>query len=75
MTTSLDPAFFVEWRKGRGMTQAKLAERLRMSLAGLKKWEGGERKIPAYIGLALAAIDAGLDPVGLDHMLEGDAAE
>jgi transcriptional regulator with XRE-family HTH domain len=48
------------WRKERGMTQQKLCTRLGVTVLAVKRWEGGHRKIPPFLHLALQAIDATL---------------
>ncbi len=74
MTVTMDVEFFVAWRKRVGLTQQQLADKLGVNLSAVKKWEGGARKLPPYIGLVMAAIEAGLAPVGASHMrlVEGD---
>lgn len=68
VTLTMDVEFFVAWRKRVGLTQQQFADKLGVNLSAVKKWEGGARKLPPYIGLVMAAIEAGLAPVGSDHM-------
>lgn len=68
LTLTMDVEFFVAWRKRVGLTQQQLADKLGVNLSAVKKWEGGVRKLPPYIGLVMAAIEAGLEPVGGDYM-------
>lgn len=70
MPMTMEPAYFVAWRKRVGLTQAELAETLGVNLSAVKKWEGGERKLPPYIGLLMAAIERRLPPVGREAMYE-----
>ena len=44
------------------LPQTQLAEVLQISRHTLMGWEAGERLIPAWLGLALAAYDTGLPP-------------
>ncbi|UXT53277.1 helix-turn-helix transcriptional regulator (plasmid) [Agrobacterium tumefaciens] len=71
MAKRMDPAFFVAWRNKAGLTQTKLSKILDVSESTIKKWEAGDRKIPNYMGLLMAAIDRGLEPLGQDAMIEG----
>ncbi|WP_085034904.1 helix-turn-helix domain-containing protein [Ensifer aridi] len=72
MTLTLDPEYFAAWRKKKSpkLTQRALADILGVSKYTVIKWETKKRALPPYIGLAMAAIDAGLEPVGKDHMIE-----
>lgn len=70
MAATLDPAYFVEWRKAQGLTQQAIADALSVNISAIKKWEGGARKLPPYIGYVMAAIENGLEPVGQGHMIE-----
>lgn len=67
---TMDPAYFVAWRKQQGLTQVQLAERLLINLTSLKRWETGARKFPPYIGYLMAAIENDLPPVGREAMIE-----
>lgn len=60
---------FRHWRKTMGLTQAAAAESLGLSLSALVQYEAGRRKgskdpvtIPLTVGLACAALAAGLPP-------------
>ena len=72
MAKTMDPAFFVAWRKNAGLTQLKLSEILDANISTIKKWEAGTRRIPAYMGLLMAAIDKGLEPLGAEAMIDVD---
>ncbi|TBE73858.1 XRE family transcriptional regulator [Rhizobium leguminosarum] len=77
MTTAMtmDPAFFVTWRKRHNKTNKDIAELLDVHEQTVKSWNSGKRKIPPYMGLLMAAIDAGLEPVGKDHMIPVEAVQ
>jgi DNA-binding transcriptional regulator YiaG len=70
MPQTMDHTYFVEWRKRCQLTQAKLADLLNVNIYTVKKWEGGSRKLPPYIGLLMAAIEKGLEPIGREAMIE-----
>jgi transcriptional regulator with XRE-family HTH domain len=70
----MTPSAFRAWRRNQGLTQAKCAEALGVTLLTIKRWEKGERpwkpdsagnptrlEIPRTVALACAAIAAGLD--------------
>lgn len=65
---SMDKEFFVTERKRLKLTQEKMAEVLFQSVYTIKKWEGGDRKIPPYMVYVLAALEAGLPPRGKEHL-------
>lgn len=69
MTMTMDPAFFAAWRRERRLTQQQLADKIGVHLTAVKRWERGARQLPPYIGWIMAAIEAGLEPVGRDHMI------
>lgn len=73
MALSMDRTFFAAERKRLGFTQEKLAGVLNVNIYTVKKWEGGSRKIPPYMGYALAAIEAGLEPLGKDSLVDTGA--
>lgn len=75
MSLTMDHLYFTEWRKRTGLTQAKIAEILNVSISTVKKWESGLRKLPPYIGLLMAAIDKGLEPIGAEAMLEVEGSD
>lgn len=75
MPMTMDHSFFMAWRKRTGLTQARLAEILNVSISTVKKWESGLRKLPPYIGLLMAAIDKGIEPLGADAMIEVDGSD
>lgn len=72
-------ANFVEnWRKEHGYSRQKLADKLDMGVATIRMYETGKRydgytlKIPVYFRYALAAIGAGLMPVGPKNLKNTD---
>lgn len=70
MPQTMDIDFFVAWRKRVGLTQMELAQTLGVNVSAVKKWETRERKLPPYIGYVMAAIEAGIEPLGKDAMIE-----
>ena len=74
MAKTLDPDYFIRWRKTQGLTQQSLADVLGVNISAVKKWETKARKLPPYIGLVMAAIEAGLPPVGQEYMIEAASA-
>lgn len=46
------------WRDARHLTQTDLADRLGVAMNTVYRWEMHQRKIPAYLELALEALDA-----------------
>ncbi|SMD16396.1 helix-turn-helix domain-containing protein [Rhizobium sp. RU36D] len=70
MAKTMDPAFFVAWRKRMGLTQAQFAAKSGDHLVTVKRWETGARKLPPHIGWIMAAIEHGLEPVGKEAMIE-----
>jgi DNA-binding transcriptional regulator YiaG len=50
------------FRRATGMTQAQLASALGASVGAVEAWEGGSRKAHPMLRLALAAINAQLEP-------------
>jgi DNA-binding transcriptional regulator YiaG len=70
MALTMDPAFFTAWRKRMKLTQQELATKLIIDISTVKKWEAGRRRLPSYIGLLMAAIEANLKPVGQNAMIE-----
>lgn len=49
----MTPKELKDWREGRDLTQAALARHLEVSVGMIRKYEQGERKIPAYFWRAL----------------------
>ncbi|PTV70172.1 helix-turn-helix domain-containing protein [Agrobacterium pusense] len=70
MAKTMDPAYFVAWRKRIGLTQAQFAAKSGDHLVTVKRWETGARKLPPHIGWIMAAIEHGLEPVGQEAMFE-----
>lgn len=54
---------FTAWRKRLGMTATAAAEALGCARNSISAWEIGRAKIPLYVALACAAIEAGLKPI------------
>jgi transcriptional regulator with XRE-family HTH domain len=46
-----------EWRRKRGLTQEALALRLGVIRVTVARWETGTRAIPAFLSLALEALE------------------
>lgn len=53
------PPTVKEWRTATGLSQRAAAERLGCSRGALVKWESGEHRTPAYIVLAIKALEDG----------------
>jgi transcriptional regulator with XRE-family HTH domain len=70
MAKTMDPAYFVAWRKRIGLTQAQFAAKSGDHLVTVKRWETGARKLPPHIGWIMAAIEHGLQPIGKEAMIE-----
>lgn len=70
MAKTMDPAYFVAWRKRMGLTQAQFAAKSGDHLVTVKRWETGARKLPPHIGWIMAAIEHGLEPVGKEAMID-----
>lgn len=49
----MTPKELKDWRETHDLTQAGLADRLEISLGTIRKYEQGERKIPAFMWRAL----------------------
>lgn len=71
---TLPPEYLSSWRARMNFTQARLADELGTDVRTIKRWESGDRKIPPYLGLALAAIEKGLPAVGKEAMIEVSAS-
>lgn len=50
------------FRAATGLSQVRFAEALGVSRRSVEDWEGGKSSPPPYLGLALAALNAGLEP-------------
>ncbi len=48
---------FKNWRKGRGLSQGKLAKALGVRSMTVARWEWGTIRIPALLPLALEALE------------------
>jgi transcriptional regulator with XRE-family HTH domain len=53
----MEPSDVKEWLKTRNMYASALAKKLGISRSLVYMWTQGERKIPAWLSLALAQID------------------
>jgi DNA-binding transcriptional regulator YiaG len=60
--TPITAAEIRAFRAALGISQAGLAEALGMSKRGVEEWEAGRREAPAYLRLALAALNQRLEP-------------
>lgn len=67
MALSMDRHFFAAERKRLGFIQEKFASVLSVNIYTVKKWEGGRRKIPPEMGYVLAALEKGLEPIGVHN--------
>lgn len=57
----MTPQELKDWRRDHGnLSQAALAEKLEVSLGTIRKYEQGERKIPAFMWRALRDLAAEL---------------
>lgn len=57
----MTPQELKAWREERKLTQAQLATHLEVSLGTVRKYEQGERKIPAFMWRALRDLAAELE--------------
>ena len=57
----MTPQQFKAWRKRLGLTQARAADAIGMSLTQIKNYEAGRADIPRYVELACAALALGLN--------------
>ena len=53
-----------QWRKEKGMSQAKLAELLGVRVMTVSRWELGSRSIPTLLPLALIGLETKLHQEG-----------
>jgi transcriptional regulator with XRE-family HTH domain len=58
----MTPADFAHWRATLGISQAEAARRLQCSKNSMTSWLTGRNDIPYIVGLACAALAAGLPP-------------
>jgi len=65
----MTPETFISWRKKMGWTQQEAADALHLSREAIGQYETGRRRgtdkpypIPHTVGLAMAALAAGLKP-------------
>ena len=58
----MTPERLKAWRTGRNLSQERAAKECRVSRRAWIKWEAGETKPPAWLGLVLAAVMYGKDP-------------
>ena len=60
--TAMDRDHIRAFRKRMGWTQAQLAERVGVSRRAVEVWESPDGNAPPMLGLAFAALAAGLEP-------------
>ena len=53
---NMKPDELITWRQKKGLTQMALAAMLGVTRACVSRWESGERKIPAFLHLALKCL-------------------
>lgn len=75
MKLTMDPAYFIAWRNRVKLTQKGLATKLNIDESTVKKWEGGSRRLPPYIGFLMAAVEAGIEPLGKSAMIKVKVAK
>jgi transcriptional regulator with XRE-family HTH domain len=61
---ALKPQVLTSWRERMGMSQRDAARALGCSRGAWAGWEAGDKDIPPYIGLAIAALALGVTPYG-----------
>lgn len=64
---SMTPADFNDWMGRLGLSNLAASRTLGTSKDTTPKYAKGTAKIPRYIALACAAIEAGLEPIGGDN--------
>lgn len=64
---TLNNAVLTKWRELMGYSEREAALQLGCSREAWSGWEKGDRKIPKYIGLALAALALGMKPYGSEQ--------
>lgn len=52
----MKPDDLIAWRKKHKLTQAELAEMLRVTNVCISRWESGIRKIPAFLYITLKCL-------------------
>lgn len=57
----MTPAELKHWRESRGLSQAALAARLELSMHAIRKYEQGQRRVPAFLWRALRDLGHELD--------------
>ncbi|ANY85526.1 hypothetical protein BB934_45750 (plasmid) [Microvirga ossetica] len=57
----IDPASFLAFRTRLGLSLRQTAKQLDVDESTVKRWEWGSRDIPYIVGLAMAALEAGLE--------------
>jgi transcriptional regulator with XRE-family HTH domain len=61
----MTPEIMLAWRNRMGLDVLRACEKIGCHRNAWAAWEHGERRIPRYIGLAMAAVEAGLVEPGL----------
>lgn len=57
----MTPDELKRWRELRGLSQAALAARLELSMHAIRKYEQGQRRVPAFLWRALRDLERELD--------------
>jgi DNA-binding transcriptional regulator YiaG len=52
----MKPDELIFWREKHGLTQGALARHIGVTRACVSQWESGERKVPAFLHLALKCL-------------------
>lgn len=72
---SLDHRVLTKWRELMGYSEREAVRTIGCSRETWSGWEKGEKKIPKYIGLAMAALAMGMKPYGVDNGDDGPYKE